>query len=306
MNTDPFFYFISERESIRQRRAAGLPPPWTNDEILAKHRFTNVRREQDAVTIWIRKNIREPFADHPLLWWMCCAARQFNLPESLEELISAGAWPNNLSFQPAQMTEVLEGRRARKARWHTGVYILPPPSRRSEWGTWTKARYLSEVVLGRLWEDRELLTPRIGSTLKTTYDVIIPYRGWGDFLIFQAITDMAHCENLLAHASDRNTWAVAGPGTRRGLNRIFERPVNLIIPKTQILFELRLLRRITERKLGDNAIELADVCSCLCEVDKLCRLREGTGRVRNKFDQKKAFDRDQAERERVNAHTPSS
>jgi hypothetical protein len=71
----PLFYWVREREEIRRRKDSGHPPKsWTTDEILLTYRFCNVRREDDRVTIWVRKNIRERFAGHPHLWFMLCIA----------------------------------------------------------------------------------------------------------------------------------------------------------------------------------------------------------------------------------------
>ena len=92
-----FLKFAHERHEIYLRRTAGRPKPWTRDPILQTYSFTNVYRELDRVTIWVREHIREPFADHPHLWFMLCMASQINWPETLEELIQdkRGAWPGN-------------------------------------------------------------------------------------------------------------------------------------------------------------------------------------------------------------------
>jgi len=42
--------FIIERENIRKKKVSGLPPPWTNDELLSKYKFTNIWRQDDKVT----------------------------------------------------------------------------------------------------------------------------------------------------------------------------------------------------------------------------------------------------------------
>src|SRR3990167_5591431 len=49
-NTQDFWAFVRERETIRERRAAGTPPPWTDDPVLREYRFCNVRRADDAGT----------------------------------------------------------------------------------------------------------------------------------------------------------------------------------------------------------------------------------------------------------------
>ena len=50
----PMFYkFVCERHAIQQRRLAGLPAPWTHDELLAQYPFTNVFRVLDRNTQYI-------------------------------------------------------------------------------------------------------------------------------------------------------------------------------------------------------------------------------------------------------------
>jgi len=86
MNIEPAVYWITEREAIRKRRAAGQPAPWTSDPILNSFRFCNVRREDDAVTRHIAQRWREPRADDPHLWFAMAVARFINLPDTLDEL----------------------------------------------------------------------------------------------------------------------------------------------------------------------------------------------------------------------------
>ncbi|MDD4734840.1 MAG: putative DNA base hypermodification protein [Kiritimatiellae bacterium] len=45
-----FFDFCKERDSIRRKREAGEPPPWTQDVIFQRGRFLNVFREDDKGT----------------------------------------------------------------------------------------------------------------------------------------------------------------------------------------------------------------------------------------------------------------
>ena len=68
MKKDPknrFLYWIKERESIRKKKEAGNPKPWTDDPILQNYRFCNVRRMDDTVSQWLLKNWYEPYFDHP-------------------------------------------------------------------------------------------------------------------------------------------------------------------------------------------------------------------------------------------------
>jgi len=54
-----YFAAAREREAIRRRRAAGEPPPWTQDKALAEWRFCNVFREHDKTTVWFREEVRK-------------------------------------------------------------------------------------------------------------------------------------------------------------------------------------------------------------------------------------------------------
>jgi hypothetical protein len=39
---DAYWRFAAERQRIFHHRAAGMPPPWTADPVLSRHKFTNV------------------------------------------------------------------------------------------------------------------------------------------------------------------------------------------------------------------------------------------------------------------------
>src|SRR4051794_11546712 len=112
---DALRHWVRERETTRIRKGAGEPPPWTSDAIIAKYRFCNVRREDDRVTVWIRKNIRERYANDPNLWFMLAIGRWINWPDTLAELQAAGfgAWPDDVRFSLERFAEILSRRQAR-------------------------------------------------------------------------------------------------------------------------------------------------------------------------------------------------
>jgi hypothetical protein len=60
--------FASERESIRRRKEAGEPFPWSDDRILSTAgSFTNVNRESDRTTRWYAANVRDIYAGTSLV-----------------------------------------------------------------------------------------------------------------------------------------------------------------------------------------------------------------------------------------------
>ena len=97
---DGFFKYINERHQIYCRRQAGIQAPWTEDPIIKEFSFCNVFRELDSVTIWLRKNWKEPYADHPNLPFAMSVARQINWPDTLtvSKLLCKVEWIKEKKF----------------------------------------------------------------------------------------------------------------------------------------------------------------------------------------------------------------
>ena len=60
MRTKEFYSFMVKRENIRLRKEAKEPWPWTEDKILQTYKFTNVKREHDRTTKWMRNHWTRP------------------------------------------------------------------------------------------------------------------------------------------------------------------------------------------------------------------------------------------------------
>lgn len=283
---ETMLYWVREREAIRLRKETdGLPPPWTTDRILRDWRFCNVRREDDRVTRWIKTTIREPYRDHPHLWFMLCVARQLNWPDTLAALMAIrGAWPSDDAFDPTTMAGVLDGLARAGRKVFTGAYIVTAPSTRGA----AKTRFVAGTTLGRLWRDRERLRVSFDRTinphtsLRNAHEALTTYRGWGPFLAYQAVVDMRFCPSLLAGALDVDTWAAAGPGTIRGLNRLAGRPLNAGISQREAKDRMVPLRTMISNATG-VALDLSDVPNVCCEFDKYSRVANGEGFPRARY-----------------------
>lgn len=310
--------FMKARHDIYLDRKAGKPGPWTADPVLCDGRFCNIFRELDTVTIWVEENIRKPFADHPHLWFMLAAARYINWPDTLEALIKhyPNAWPSSPDFEPRHMTAALEHLASYGNKVYTGAYMIRAESDPSkEWYSWTKHRYIAEIVLGRLWEDREEwqrmleTTPgvlRAFNRLETVWEKFQQprYIGWGPFMAYEVVTDLRHTR-YLRNAPDIYTWANAGPGAIRGLNRLYgrdlaakPRPEQTNAEMIELMQELNALdaRGFNETfgppQLGSPHVgprfEARDIEHTLCEFDKYERVRLNEGKMRSKYDWRKA------------------
>jgi hypothetical protein len=274
----PLFYWVREREEIRRRKDLGIDPSsWTVDPILSTYRFCNVRREDDRVTVWIRQNIREKFAGHPHLWLMLCIARQINWPPMLDILVNGyGSWPDQEGFDLKYLVAQLQVRKSSGEKIYTGAYMISAPANKGA----DKQLYIGDAVIGDLWRRRDIFAKHFAGVpqLQRTHELIMRSNGWGQFMAYQAVVDMRFTA-LLQHAGDALTWAAAGPGTLRGLNRIHGRAVDAALSQGQALAEMRAIYEVVSSETG-VAMDFSDVPNILCETDKYLRVKNGEGKPR--------------------------
>ena len=285
--------YMEQRERIRRARAE-RPGPWTDNPILRDYRFCNVYREHDRVTVWIRENIREPYAESPHLWFMLAVARYINWPPTLETLINhhkmngAGTWPSAPNFSISTLRAAMEELMAAGEKVFTGAYMVRSPDT-------PKVEYVTETVLASLWNAREALRAEVeaADSLESMFRVLHKrYPGWGAFMTYEWVTDL-RWTRYLKDAPDLHSWAAYGPGSRRGLNRLARRPLVYAPKESVALDEMRAL--LTELNAYNNPhfnnlfgppgdrFEMRDVEHNLCEFDKYMRCYEG-GRPRSGFD----------------------
>ena len=65
-----FWEFCEEREAIRLKRLRGYPAPWTDDEILRVNHFTNVDRNLDRGTIFLKDVLKYTSDEELKMFWV--------------------------------------------------------------------------------------------------------------------------------------------------------------------------------------------------------------------------------------------
>jgi 5-hmdU DNA kinase, helical domain len=274
MDTTQLLYWVTEREAIRLRRAAGQPQPWTADEILRTWSFCNVRRECDRVTQWIARNWREPHSDDPDLFFAMAVARLVNWPDSLAALGYPVPW-NREHFVATLQTRAAQGNKV----WGDAYNI-------SNSG---KSLPKVEVVADRLdplWARRKPLRPRADDALLAFYARLRDMDGFGSFMAAQVVADVKQVPPLRS-ARDWWTFAAPGPGSKRGLNRVMGRPKDTPWRDDDVWRAAfaRLHEAITPEleRVGIGRLCGGDLQNCLCEFDKMERVRLGEGKPKRKF-----------------------
>jgi hypothetical protein len=274
-----FLYWVSERWSILVKRRNGYVRPWTDDEILQSYYFTNVRREDDKVTIWVTENILRPMHYDPLVIFAVLAFRWFNQPQpSGEYLVNHDL----LRFWNCELAvKGLTGFKNAGLKVFTGAFNIS-----NSGSSKPKINRVCEDYIQPVWEDRMCLLNLIllrGRTLAGAFEVISKYPGMGGsgFMAAQVVCDLAYTA-FLEDAEDFETWCCWGPGSKRGMNRVYGYNENFPMPVGDWNVRLQRLRGIISRKLGLN-LHARDVQSCLCEFSKYERALWNQGHLKRRY-----------------------
>lgn len=266
-----FATFILEREIVRAAKESGEDAPWTRDSILQRYRFCNVHREDDKVTRWIADNWRNPHRHDDDLWFAMAVARWINWPDTL----AAIGYP--VPWRPSHVIRALKLRALQRAKVWTGAYMIGTQGNAKD-----KPLFIVEDVLDPLWKQRAKLRPRAGDTLASFAERVVAVKNQGRFMVGQMIADAKYADPVLKRAADWSTWAISGPGSRRGMNRVVGRDKADAWREQDWKATMDVLRPELLRMLPFE-LHAQDVQNCLCEFDKYERVRLGEGRPRSTY-----------------------
>lgn len=269
-----FFWFIKERDAVRLKKENGQPKPWTRDPILQSYRFCNIRREDDAVTIWIRKNWREPFKRDPNVWFAMTVARFVNWPDSLyalsvaKALFTGHAKPISaerarVAWRPEKFVATMD---AVKGKSWSAAYMINAVGGEGR----TKAAYIAESVLTPIWKDRTDGQVAFETSLGTAYAWLSQFRGMGSFMAAQVVADVKYTP-MLAGARDWWTFAAPGPGSMRGLSVVEFGDLGTSYTEVEWRTSLAELKAKIDPMLAQASLPLLhaqDLQNCLCEYSK--------------------------------------
>lgn len=262
-------YWIRERESIRLKKEAGEPKPWTDDDILQRYRFCNARRMDDKVSRWLLENWYEPYRDHPNTLYAVALARFVNLPSSLV-LVTPFLYHDDLPHWGSIRTVLRKAKE--KGAVFNGAYMVRGNTTISEDKIGTVVdEYIGALVKANVNVDT--------SSMERTHERIAAVYGFGSFMAGQVVADLRWA--MSGEWTDRMTWAPMGPGSLRGINRLCEKPIKASMSAEEFLGKLRGVKETCYKKLPVgimHRIELMDLQNCMCEYDKYNRALSGEGK----------------------------
>lgn len=276
--------FMMERHNIYIKRKNGEPQPWTDDPILRKYKFTNVFRELDRTTVWMRENLVGPCTDKEpgdLILFNACVFRRFGTIEFSQKLGFIKKW------EPAKVMKLANDLLAKGEKVFTGAYNIPNMGL-----TLPKTEVVVYHTLDPIWKEKKRLAEIAikTRTLEDTHKALFRFPSWGGsgFMAYEVVSDL-RWSSLLRTASDIKTWANPGVGARRGLNRLYGRDYQQQTSAKQCLLEMReifpVLYDVWESLGGGDwgHLEFRELEHSLCELDKYLRTKLGQGRPKATF-----------------------
>ncbi len=265
-------YYTWEREVIRIVKERGGDKPWTKDPVLARYKFTNIRRRDDRVSRWIIEHLIEPNEKREDLWFTLLIARLINWPPTLQHLLDEKMLPcSPVEFSPTKFSESVEKFRATSAKSYSGAYMVYP-TRLSPGGVKSLALAkhiiaptvaigtdLSEIACGS--------TPSVGSFVT----VLSHSFGISTFMAGQVAADLTYSSYHLGPSADLHSFAPIGPGSSLGLNLMLGRKPTAKWSQDEFNRELIKIRNAIIENLEIEDLTLHDVQNIMCEYSKYCR-----------------------------------
>jgi hypothetical protein len=267
---DTYWHFAMMRQEIFHRRVRGDPGPWTEDSVLAAHRFTNPYRAADRVSQYLIKNVAykgdqtsDEVVFRVLLFKLFNRISTWELLEnSLGPLM---AW----DFDVDQYDRVLSSAFDRGERLYSAAYIMPAASRSAVRKHRTHLEFL-QIML-----DAELPKSLASAdSMRESFELLLSFRGIGQFLAYQLATDLNY-SCVLDHSEME--FVKAGPGARSGIRKCFEDTsgysdediIRFVAERQQDEFAVRGL---AFQDLWGRPLQLIDCQNLFCEVDKYARV----------------------------------
>lgn len=266
-----YWKFAVRRQALYMKRLDGDGPPWTKDEILEGHRFTNVFRASDRVSQYLICEVQrsEPqvteLVDQVFRTLLFKIFNREDTWKALEAAVGPISW-SSYSFEA--YAAALASADA-SGPIYSAAYLMPPPKLGESKKYANHLRLLERMIGDGLVG--KVLTAR---SLKEVYEALLAFPAIGPFLAFQYAIDLNYLDEL---PYDEDDFVVAGPGAKDGIRKCFG-------PASKGL-ETEIIRYMVDSQeehftrldlsfpgLFGRRLHLIDAQNLFCEVDKYARV----------------------------------
>lgn len=267
---DTYWRFAARRHAAYFKRLEGGPGPYTDDPVIARHRFTNAYRAADRVSQYlIRRVIGTDSRDPVDLVFRTLLFKMFNRISTWEALVERLGEPTWHSFEFGSYDRVLTDLRRAGERVYSAAYVIPPPAMGEVAKHQNHLRLLETMmnthVPERLAECR---------SMSAAYELLRSFPSVGPFLAFQFVIDLNYSSVLDFSEMD---FVVAGPGARDGIRKCFGAAADGIeadVIRWMAEHQTEQFERLELEFVGlwGRPLQLIDAQNLFCEVDKYARV----------------------------------
>ena len=281
-----FWYWMTERQNIFVKRLQGFDPPYSDDPVFQKYKFTNVYRVLDRVSQFVVKTIQQNGQDYFApedLFMRTIFFKFFNRLDWWEEFVVIAGEPTIKSFDAQKYKDVLDELRKTK-KLYSGAYMMS--GAKGKHGSRIKHHNHVDVI-DQLINDEFFEKMLDVESYEDLWKLLTSVRFIGNFVAMQFATDINY---IGYHKFSEDDFIICGPGAHRGVLKIFKK-----LPKNMKIFDvIKLLHAVQEDELKDfipipgHMPSVMDIQNCLCEVDKYTRTIEGVNnfgmsRIKSRF-----------------------
>lgn len=327
-NLDLFWHWIAERQTaFYNRHVAGNPPPWTSDPVIAGNHFTNVYRELDPGTKWVRRHVLEqPGLMDEQRAFLVFAYRLFGTEAVFERLgvHSAGKHPNH-PMLPENFDESWVAQSLQSLMDH-GVQAFTPAYMVSNYGRSEPKPVVIANVLATAastW-DSTWFDVFMAANRQEAFNALQRVYGMGRFVAFQTLVDLCYPRAMVNEKGERSLhegllpfsnddWVAAGPGAMKGLGLLLpgvkqaqdNEAIAALCKMQRGPLDERGMPWLLDHKSRPVLVHRSDMQNCLCEFSKYHRLvnEPGKGGRKRLFDCRAANQRDSDAADQERTHT---
>jgi hypothetical protein len=289
---DTYWKFATERQNIFYKRSNKEPQPWTDDEILMLHKFTNAYRASDRTSQYLIRHViyRGDLPDSTAeVFFRIILFKLFNKIETwkLFEATLGRITYSDYSFETYD--EILTGALSSNQTIYSAAYIMP--SGITTFGHQAKHRNNLKLLEKMMHEDLPHKLATIAS-LENSFNMLLNYPTIGQFLAYQFAIDVNYSE--ITNFSEME-FVMAGPGAKNGIRKCFSdfgdfSETDIIKFVTDIQESEFARLDLNFKFLRERPLQLIDCQNLFCEVDKYSRVKHpeiegivGRTRIKQKF-----------------------
>jgi hypothetical protein len=281
-----YWQFACERQNVFYKKLKKQSEPYTNDIILQKFKFCNAYRVLDRVSQFLLKEViygKKKYGYEDTVFRILFF-KIFNLPSTWVEVEKHFKEISLKTFEFDKYSQFLTNLKKTKPIYNN-AYIM---CANKVFGFHSKHENHLYLLKKMFQEDNLPKKLANCNTFEDAFYVIVSYPLIGNFLAYQYTTDLNYSDYF---NWDDNSFTVAGPGSKRGIQKVFGKVKN---------FEQKIMETYANQEkqlnyfglnfnyLKNHKLSPIDIQNLFCEFDKYLRearpnLKSNRTKIKTKY-----------------------